>query len=165
MKLRIYAGLDDERLRKVCLSEDYTEEDQILELHTNLTVVQAKLLQVLQSHWREENSRETQKREVQKQWTEFTISLEDTLNSVSANTSSLMGDLISGLLKLQVFTRDSTEFVANELQSLEGDVQNMRSELRRVQDDIALLAAGGISQVEELAEISQQRLYMVPLSR
>jgi hypothetical protein len=133
----------------------------LLELHTNLTTVQGKLLQVLQSHWREGNVRDTQQQEVQKQWTEFTVSLEETLGSISANTSSLMADLFSGLLRLQSFTRDSMKFVADEIRMLEGDVKDVRGELTRVQGEIDLIATGGVSKVEELAEMTQRRLSMV----
>ena len=124
--------------------------------------MQEKLLQVLQSHWREGDFRETQQRDVQKQWTEFTVSLEETLGSISANTSSLMADLFSGLLRLQSFTRDSMKFVAEELRILEGGVKDVRGELGRVQGEIGLIATDGISKVEELAEMSQRRLSMVP---
>jgi hypothetical protein len=116
---------------------------------------------VLQSHWREGSFRETQQQDVQKQWTEFPVSLDETLGSISANTSSLMADLFSGLLRLQSFTRDSMKFVAEELRMLEGDVKDVRGELTRVQWEIDLIATGGVSKVEELAEMSQRRLSMV----
>src|SRR5271155_4580545 len=109
----------------------------------------------------EGNVRDTQQREVQNQWTEFTVSLEETLGSISANTSSLMADLFSGLLRLQSFTRDSMKFVAEELRMLEGDVKDVRGELTRVQGEIDSIATGGVSKVEELAEMSQRRLSMV----
>src|SRR5208282_5388920 len=136
-------------------------KDQLLELHTNLTSVQAKLLQVLQSHWREGNIKETQQKEVQKQWNKFTVSLEETLYSISGNTSSLMTDLFSGLLRLQSFTRDSAKFVADELRTLEGDVKDVRHEIRQVQEDIDLVATGGVSRIEELAEMSLHRFSRV----
>jgi hypothetical protein len=137
------------------------KEDQLLELHTNLTFVQEMLLQVLQSHWKEATSRETQQREVQKQWTEFTTSLEERLGSISANTSNLMGDLFSGLLRLQSFTRGSMKFVADEFRMLEGDVKDMRDRLGQVHDNMELIATGGVSKVQEFAEMSQRRLSMV----
>jgi hypothetical protein len=102
-----------------------------------------------------------QQQEAQKVWTDFTGSLEETLDLISANTSELMRGLFNGLLRLQRFTRDSARFVGEEFQTLEGDVRDVREELRRVHDDIESLATAGVSKVEGLAEISQQRLSMV----
>jgi hypothetical protein len=53
------------------------------------------------------------------------------------------------------------KFVAEELRMLEGDVKDVRGELTRVQGEIDLIATGGVSKVEELAEMSQRRLSMV----
>ena len=133
----------------------------MLELHTKLTAVQAKLLQVLQSHWKEGSTKATQQREVQKQWREFTTSLEESFHSISGNTSSLMKDLFSGLLRLQKFTRDSAKSVSDELQTLGGDIKDVRKELLHVQEDMELIATGGISKIEELAEMSHHRLSRV----
>jgi len=89
------------------------------------------------------------------------MSLEETLNSISGNTSSLMKDLFSGLLRLQKFTRDSAKSVSDELQTLGGDIKDVRKELLHVQEDMELIATRGISKIEELAEMSQHRLSRV----
>ena len=156
-------GLDDEKSKKVCSHKEHADLDQLLELHTNLTSVQSKLLDILQSHWREGDVRDAQQREMRKHWTKFTVSLEETLDSISVNTSRLMTDLFSGFMRLQSFTKDSTRFLTSDLQSLQGDVQNVRGELRRMHDDIGGFTVEGIFQVEELAEMSRRRLSMVLL--
>jgi hypothetical protein len=133
----------------------------LLELHTNLTFVQAKLLEILQGQLGEAEVREMQQRDVQRHWTEFTSSLEESFDLIAANTTELMKDLFSRLLRLQSFTRDSARFVAEELQILEMDVCSVRGELRRVHKDLDALGIAGISAIDQLAEMSQQRLSMV----
>jgi hypothetical protein len=135
--------------------------DQILELHTNLTVIQGRLLEILNGQFSEAKGREMQQRKNQKKWTEFTMSLEESLKSISANTTVLLRELFSGLLRLQSFTRESTRFIGDELKTLEEDVRNVRGEIHRVHDDIDALGITGVAKVEELAGLGQHQLSMV----
>ena len=132
-----------------------------MELHTNLTVIQGKLLEILNGQFSESKGREMQQRRNQKKWTEFTISLEQSLELISANTTILLRELFSGLLRLQSFTRDSTRFIGDELKTLEEDVRNVRGEIRRVHEDIDVLGTSGVAKVEELAGLGQYQLSMV----
>jgi hypothetical protein len=102
-----------------------------------------------------------QQRRNQKKWTEFTISLEQSLELISANTTILLRELFTGLLRLQSFTRDSTRFIDDELKILEEDVRNVRGEIRRVHEDIDALGTSGVAKVEELAGLGQHQLSMV----
>jgi hypothetical protein len=109
----------------------------------------------------EAKGRDIQQRRTQKKWTEFTVSLEESLEVISANTTVLLRELFSGLLRLQSFTRDSTRFIGDELKTLEDDVRNARGEIRRVHDDIDSLGTSGVARVEELAGLGQHQLSMV----
>ena len=164
----MYAGLDNNKLRKVfpvstnvwgfCLPD---KRDQLLELHTNLTFVQSRLLEILHGQLRDAEAREVQQQVVERHWTEFTMLMEESFELISANATNLIRELFMGLLRLQSFTRDSVRYVAEELQSLEVEVRDVRGELRQVHDGIDDIATTGISKVRQLAEISQQRLSMV----
>jgi hypothetical protein len=135
--------------------------DQILELHTNLTVVQAKVLEILNTQFSEAKKREMQQREVQKKWTEFTISLEESLEIISANTTTLLQELFIGLLRVQELTRKSTIFLSGEFQTLEEDARNIRSQIGRVNNDVGTLASTGTAKIEELAGAGEQQLSLV----
>jgi hypothetical protein len=138
--------------------------DQLLDLHSNLTSVQAKLLEILQEQLADAKVRERQQQLTQKHWTEFTISLTDSLDLISANASDLMRDLFTGLLTLQSFARDSAINIAEELRTLEVDVRGVRGELRQVQHDIDALGNVGLSKIDQIAEMSQHQLSIVPTS-
>ena len=139
-------------------------KDQVLELHTNLTLVQGRLLAILHEQWRNAEVRELQQETVQRHWDQFTVSLEESLHLISTNGTKLMKELFTGLLRLQSFTRDSARHVGEEIAMLEGDVRNVREQLRRVDDVIDGMASRGASKVDQLAEISQQRLSTVSSS-
>ena len=139
-------------------------KDQVLELHTNLTLVQGRLLEILHEQWRNAEVRELQQETVQRHWDQFTVSLEESLHLISTNGTKLMKELFTGLLRLQSFTRDSARHVGEEIAMLEGDVRNVREQLRRVDDVIDGMASRGASKVDQLAEISQQRLSTVSSS-
>ena len=83
------------------------------------------------------------------------------MHLISTNGTKLMKELFTGLLRLQSFTRDSARHVGEEIAMLEGDVRNVREQLRRVDDVIDGMASRGASKVDQLAEISQQRLSTV----
>jgi len=136
-------------------------KDQVLELHTNLTLVQGRLLEILHGQWNDAEVRELQQETVQRHWDQFTVSLEESLHLISTNGTKLMKELFTGLLRLQSFTRDSARHVGEEIAMLEGDVRNVREQLRRVDDVIDGMASRGASKVDQLAEISQQRLSTV----
>jgi hypothetical protein len=131
-----------------------------LELHTNLTVVQARLLEILQGQLGNFQEKEIHQRAVQRHWNEFTMSMEESFDSMSAGASNLMKELFMGLLRLQSFTTESAKYVADELKMLELDVQNVRGELRQVHGEIDSLGTAGISKIDQLAEMSQQRLFV-----
>lgn len=135
--------------------------DQLLELHTNLTFVQARLLEILQGQLGNAEVREMQQQSVQRHWNEFSMSLEESFDSISVNTTNLMKELFTGLLRLQSLTRESSIYIADEIQTLEVDVRKVRGELRRVHDDIDTVGTAGVSKIDQLAEMSQQRLSMV----
>ena len=136
-------------------------KDQVLELHTNLTLVQGRLLEILHEQWRNAEVRELQQETVQRHWDQFTVSLEESLHLISTNGTKLMKELFTGLLRLQSFTRDSARHAGEEITVLEGDVRNVREQLRRVYDVIDGMATRGVSKVDQLAEISEQRLSTV----
>jgi hypothetical protein len=104
---------------------------------------------------------ETQQQRVQKHWNEFTVSLEQNLDLLSTNTTSLVRDLFSGLLRLQSFTRDSSRFVTDELDTLEQDVRTLRGEISLLNADIDNLGNTGVARVEKLGEITQQQMILV----
>ena len=160
-KYRIYAGLEDRKLRKAIPPIPGLIEDQLLELHTNLTFVQARLLEILHGQLEEAEVREMQQRTVQRHWNEFTMSLQGSLDLIWANGTEMMTELFTGLLRLQSFTKDSAKHVGEELAMLEGDVRNIRGELHRVHEDIDGISSKGVSKMDELAERSHQRLSMV----
>jgi Tht1-like nuclear fusion protein len=135
--------------------------DQLLELHTNLTSVQARLLEILRTQLNEAEAREMQQQTAQRHWNGFTSSLEKSLESISSNTTSLMKDLFLGLLKLQSFTRNTARFVSEELYSLDKDVYNIRGRLQQMQGEINTLEMAGVSKIDQLAEMNQHRLTMV----
>jgi hypothetical protein len=126
-----------------------------------LTIIQGKLLEILNGQFSEFKGREMQQRRNQKKWTEFTISLEQSLELISANTTVLLRELFSGLLRLQSFTKDSTRFIGDELKTLEDDVRNVRGDIRRVHDDVDALGTSVVAKVEELAGLGQHQLSMV----
>ena len=142
--------------------EDYLlTGDQLLELHANLTDVQGKLLEILRGYMEDGKVHETQQQRVQKHWNEFTVSLEQNLDVLSTNTTTLLRDLFSGLLRLQSFTRVSTRFVADELDTLEQDVRTIRGEISLLNADIDNLGNTGVARVEKLGEITQQQMILV----
>ena len=162
VKYQMYAGLEDRKLRKVpLLILRIDVKDQLLELHTNLTLVQARLLEILHEQLGDAEVREMQQQTVQRHWNQFTVSLEESLDLISVNATKMMTELFTGLLRLQSFTRDSARYVGEELVMLEGDVGNVRGELHRLHEDINGIASKGISKIDDLAERSQQRLSMV----
>jgi hypothetical protein len=136
-------------------------KDQLLELHTNLTFVQSRLLEILHGQLEEAEVREMQQRTVQRHWNEFSMSLQGSLDLIWANGTEIMTELFTGLLRLQGFTRDSVKHIGEELVMLEGYVRNVRGELHRVHEDIDGIATRGVSKMDELAERSQQQLSMV----
>jgi hypothetical protein len=107
----MFVGLDDEKWRRVFLGLRYVMVDQLLVLHANLTDVQARLLDILHQQVRDIEEKGARQQDVQTRWNEFTLSLQDSLDLISGNTTTLLQDVFSGLLKLQVLTRDSKRFV------------------------------------------------------
>jgi len=169
----MYVGLEEPKSRKVRILPPASHEittsnfrflDQLLELHTNLTLLQRKLLDILESQLKDIEERDIQHQNVRKQWNEFTGQLEESFNLIAMNTTDLMRDVITGLLRLQSFTKDSTRFVVEEIESLEGDVKKVRGEIRQFHEDIEMVGRIGVSKVEGIAELSQQRLLMVYFS-
>jgi hypothetical protein len=132
-----------------------------LELHTNLTLVQTRLLNILQTQLGEAERRDVRQRGVQKQWNEFTVSLEESLDLLSVNITNLMRELFTGLLTLQSFTRDSARHVGGELQSLELDVLHVRGQLLGIHDDIDALGSHGVLKMDEMNEMTLQQLSKV----
>jgi hypothetical protein len=161
VKCRTYVGLEDRKSRKVSFHPRFLDIDQLLELYTNLTFVQSKLLEILQVQLGNAEVREMQQQVVQRHWSEFTMSLEESFNSISTNTTNLMKELFMGLLRLQSLTRESAKYITEELQTLEVDVQNIRGELQRAHDDIDDVGNAGVAKIDRLAEMTQQRLSMV----
>ena len=155
VKSRTYVGSEDEKSRRVLPKRDSLTEDQLLDLHTNLTCVQSRLLEILHERLAEAEARESREQNVQKLWTEFTSSLEEALESISTNTTTLMRELFIGLLKLQSFTKESARYVGEELQWLQDDVHNIREYLRRLHEDIQGIRTEGISKVYEFSEHTQ----------
>jgi hypothetical protein len=161
VKCRMYAGLEDRKSRKVSFHPRFVDVDQLLELHTNLTFVQSRLLEILQVQLGNAEVREMQQQAVQRHWSEFTMSLEESFNSISTNTTNLMKELFMGLLRLQSLTRESAKYVSEELQTLETDVRIIRGDLQRAHDDIDDVGNAGVAKIDRLAEMTQQRLSMV----
>lgn len=135
--------------------------DQLLALHANLTEVQGKLLEILRGHMEEAKANESKQKSVQKHWQEFTISLEQNLDVLSTNTTSLLRDLFSGLLRLQSFTRDSTRLVVEELGALDQEVRTVRGEISSLNTDIDNLGNNGVTRIEKLSQITQQQVMLV----
>ena len=135
--------------------------DQLLELHANLTEVQGELLEILRGHMEEAKGHESKQKSVQKHWQEFTVSLEQNLGVLSTNTTSLLRELFSGLLRLQSFTRDSTRLVAEELGTLDQEVRIIRGEIGLLNTDIDNLGNNGVARIEKLSEITQQQVMLV----
>lgn len=161
VKSQTYVGSENEKSRRVLTLRDLLTEDQLLDLHTNLTCVQSRLLEILHEQLGEAEARESREKNVRKVWTEFTSSLEDALESISANTTTLMRELFIGLLKLQSFTKESAKYVGEELQWLQDDVHNVREHLRRLHEDIQGIGTEGISKVDKLSEHAQDHLSKV----
>lgn len=135
--------------------------DQLLELHSNLTSVQAKLLEILRTQLNEAEAREAQQRTSQKHWNDFTSSLEESLESISSNTTSLMKDLFLGFLRLQSFSRDTARYVSEELRTLDVDIHGIRGRLQQIQGEINALGNSEISQIDQLAEMNKHQLSIV----
>ena len=161
VKYRMYAGLEDRKSRKAILHISALMKDQLLELHTNLTFVQARLLEILHGQLRDAELREMQQHDIQTHWNTFSMSLEESLNMISANATEIMTELFTGLLRLQSFTRDSARYVGEELALLGGDVRNVREEFRTAYENIDGIASRAVPIIDELAERSQQHLSMV----
>lgn len=130
-------------------------------MHTNLTTVQAKLLEILNRQFSNSKAREIQQRKSQQRWTEFTVSLEERLELISVNASTLLQELLTGLLRVQDLTRDSTALIGGELHTLEKDIRNVRSEIRRVHEDVGTVGSTGAAKLEELAGAGENKLSMV----
>jgi hypothetical protein len=138
--------------------------DQLLELHSNLTVVQARLLEVLQAEAQSAQERGGQQAIVQANWDSFTESLGESLGVLSANTSALTTELLGALIRLQAFTRDSAAGVAEQLGVLEGDIGRVRDQIWQVQLEMDVFGEGELSAVGKLGDASQERLFMVPVT-
>lgn len=138
-----------------------------MNLHANLTDVQSKLLEILRVHLDDAKVHESHQQVIQKQWNEFTISLRQNLNVLSTNTTTLLRDLFSGLLRLQSFTKDSTRLMADELRTLEQEVRTIRGGIGRVNNELDTFSETEIGRVEKLSGIIQQQLILVytPLSK
>lgn len=132
-----------------------------MDLHANLTDVQGKLLEVLRGHMEDAKIQESQQQGVQKHWKEFTMSLEQNLDVLSTNTTTLLRDLFSGLLRLQSFTRDSTRFVAEELNTLEQNVRSIRGGMDLLDTNLNTLGNKGIAQLEQLSDATEEQLMLV----
>jgi len=162
VKLPMYAGLDDMRSRRVpthiC---GFADVDQLLELHSNLTVVQARLVEILRMELEDALAREREQRVVQRNWNAFTNSLEENLSVLTFNATNLTRDLLGALVRLQMLTRDSATTVADHLALLEGDIRSVRQHIQQVRLDMDAFSAAELSVVETLAEASQERLSMV----
>lgn len=137
-----------------------------MDLHANLTDVQSRLLEILREHVDEAKVQEGHQQVIQKQWNEFTVSLRQNLDVISMNTTTLLRDLFSGLLRLQSFTRDSTRLVAEELRTLEEEVSTIRGGISQVNNELDTLGEAEVARVEKLGEITEQQLTLVeiPLS-
>jgi hypothetical protein len=109
--------------------------------------------------------REVKQRDVQRAWNEFTVVLRDDLDLIATNTTSIFHDVLSGLLRIQSFTRDSTRFVAQEIQGLEKEVRAVRNEIQHAQDTIDELANSGIAGIRDLGEHTLVQISMVPSSQ
>src|SRR5205085_34232 len=102
---------------------------------------------------------------IHKHWDDFTVSLRQNLDVLSMNTTTLLRDLFSGLLRLQSFTRDSTRFVAGELHNLEQEVRTIRAGISQVNNELDTLGKTEVTRVEKLSEITEQRLTLVKTPR
>ena len=134
-----------------------------MELHANLTEVQARLLAILKSRFEEAEARDLQQRAWQTEWNDFTWSLEQSLDMIAKNTTQLMRDLFSGLLSLQSLTRDSTRFVSDGFQTLESGVQSLKYRLQDVDHEIDEVGKAGKMNVAALTEMAQRQLSLVGL--
>lgn len=123
--------------------------------------MQARLLEVLHGEVEMAEVWGRDRRVVEHNWNAFTISLEESLGVLSVNTSILTRDLLSALLRLQTFTRDSADVVAHQLSILEGDICGVREQLRQVRIDVDTIGESGVSAVESMIDVSQERLFMV----
>ena len=132
-----------------------------MDLHANLTLVQSKLLDILHGQLDEAEQRAMHQQFMQREWSEFTVSLEKSLDLISVNVTHFVRDLFTALLRLQTFTRVTARRVAEELQNMEADVHNVRGELGRVHDDIDNLGSHGMLKIVEFNEFTQRQLYMV----
>ena len=135
--------------------------DQLLELHSNLTVVQARLVEILKTELEDALARGRQQRVVQQNWNAFTDSLEENLSVLHVNTTSLTRDLLDALVRLQTLTQHSATTVADHLALLENDIRSVRQQIWQVRLDMDTFSAAELSVVEALAEASQERLSLV----
>jgi len=125
--------------------------DELLELHSNLTSVQARLLEILRKEADTAEMRERDRRVVEQSWNAFTTSLEESLWVLSVNTSILTRDLLSALLRLQTFTTHSTDVVAEQISVLERDIRSVREQIGQVRIDVDTI----------IADVTQEHLFTV----
>jgi len=126
-----------------------------------LTVVQARLVEILKTELEDALARERQQRVVQQNWNAFTDSLEENLSVLHVNTTSLTRDLLDALVRLQTLTQHSATTVADHLALLEKDIRSVRQQIWQVRLDMDTFSAAELSVVEALAEASQERLSLV----
>lgn len=127
--------------------------------------MQSRLLEILREHVDEAKVHEGQQQVIRKHWDEFTVSLRQNLDVLSMNSTTLLRDLFSGLLRLQSFTRDSTRLVAEELHTLEQEVSTIRAGISQVNNELDTLGETEVARVEKLSEITEQQLILVEIPR
>ena len=123
--------------------------------------MQERLLDILRTQFEEAEVRNMEQRVLQKNWNEFTESLEEVLMLISMNSTDLMRDLFTGLLSLQSLTRDSTRLVNDEVQKLAAGMNAAQEKLRDVKGDIDILGNSASANIEELAATAWRHLSLV----
>jgi len=126
-----------------------------------LTSLQIRLLEILRGQWEEAEMRQVHQRSVEKQWTAFVGTMEESLVTISVNASNLMRELLVGLLRLQSLTRDSGRQINEELRMLDVGVGRIRDDIQRVHQDIGALDTADIFVIKTLADMSYDKLAKV----
>jgi hypothetical protein len=124
-------------------------------LFANLTVIQGRLLTLLEDSVLDAEERVSTQDEVQRKWEKFTSAMDQSLGGMQGNVTYMMGEVVSRLLYLQRFTRDSTRFVTDELDLLRDGVGDVRRQVDMFRVDMGDFIAAEKGEIETLGRISQ----------
>jgi hypothetical protein len=129
--------------------------EEVLDLYVNLTLIQGRLLSVLEENLRDAEERVVTQGLVQRRWDGFTGSFEESVQDIRRNLTGLVGDLMSGLLYLQRFMKDSTKIVLDELDLVREGVGSVRGQVETFRGDISDLVVAEANEIRRLGEIGE----------